>query len=356
MIIQLLGLSESADVIVGNNLIRGISGGQKRRVTIGEALMGNHRAFLGDEITNGLDSAVAFSIVQALRTWTRSMNGMVVCTLQQPSPEIVALFDRVILLRQGQMVYNGPVAEVENYISSLGFASPPDQEIADFLVSWLADPALQLNIQVAARASPGLHPRKSPRSQLRSISNEPEVAVGDVPTTTRELVEAFQKTRFYSDAVEAADRAGARVSSNLHGFGRAQFGQETVLSFGAHTLICIKRQATVMKRNKGLIGPRIGQSVFLGLLIGTLFYQLERVFEAFPARIGLIIFSLTAVGFGNMVEVPITDEAKRVVRKQVAAGLYPTFAYIVSVLIMHVPLAAVETLVIGTIIYWITGQ
>jgi ABC-type multidrug transport system ATPase subunit len=92
---SLLGLTEAADTIVGDAMLRGISGGQKRRVTIGEMLFASPRVLLLDEITTGLDSNTALHIMAALQRWVQETRGVVVATLLQPLPEVFEMFDRV---------------------------------------------------------------------------------------------------------------------------------------------------------------------------------------------------------------------------------------------------------------------
>src|SRR5207248_3108063 len=100
-LINLLGLDECSDTICGSDLLRGISGGQRKRVTIGEMLITNSRLICADEITTGLDSAVSYHIFNSLKQMTRINNSSVVTALLQPTPEVYNLFDDIILLRDG---------------------------------------------------------------------------------------------------------------------------------------------------------------------------------------------------------------------------------------------------------------
>ena len=141
LFIQLLGLDECADTILGNALLRGVSGGQKKRVTLGEMMITNARTLLLDEISTGLDSAVTFAITNALQKWTRIMNGTVVTSLLQPTPEVFNLFDDLILLKEGCIVYHGPRKDVLDYFGHFGIRCSDDQDTADFLVDFLTQPA-----------------------------------------------------------------------------------------------------------------------------------------------------------------------------------------------------------------------
>lgn len=107
---QILGLSEAANTIIGDSLERGVSGGERRRVTIGVELVKGPNCVLLDEPTTGLDSLTALGVGEALRAISRS--GPPVCAaLLQPSWELLNTFDRLLLLSKGQVVYWGPVRE-----------------------------------------------------------------------------------------------------------------------------------------------------------------------------------------------------------------------------------------------------
>lgn len=130
---QILGLEVCADTLVGDEMIRGISGGQKKRVTTGEMLVGPARALFMDEISTGLDSSTTYQIVNSLRQSIHILNGTAVISLLQPAPETYELFDDIILLSDGQIVYQGPRENVLDFFEYMGFKCPERKGVADFL-------------------------------------------------------------------------------------------------------------------------------------------------------------------------------------------------------------------------------
>ncbi len=105
--IKMLGLSECADTLVGNASVRGVSGGQKRRVTIGEMLMPPRPLRYMDAISNGLDAATTYDIVQALKLITKTVGLTTVVSMLQPAPEVFYSFEDVIVMADGQIIYHG---------------------------------------------------------------------------------------------------------------------------------------------------------------------------------------------------------------------------------------------------------
>jgi ABC-type multidrug transport system ATPase subunit len=128
-----LGLDKCADTIVGDGMRRGISGGQKKRLTTGEMLVGPSKVLFMDEISTGLDSSTAFQIVKSLGQYVHIFNGTALISLLQPAPETYELFDDIILLSDGEIVYQGPREHVLDFFESVGFKCPERKGVADFL-------------------------------------------------------------------------------------------------------------------------------------------------------------------------------------------------------------------------------
>ncbi|KAL5994753.1 Pleiotropic drug resistance protein tur2 [Asimina triloba] len=132
-ILKILGLEVCADTLVGDQMIRGISGGQKKRVTTGEMLVGPAKVLFMDEISTGLDSSTTFQIVNSLRQSIRILGGTALIALLQPAPETYDLFDDIVLLSDGEVVYQGPREHVLEFFETMGFKCPERKGVADFL-------------------------------------------------------------------------------------------------------------------------------------------------------------------------------------------------------------------------------
>ncbi|CAK9197279.1 unnamed protein product [Sphagnum troendelagicum] len=120
------------DILIGDEMQRGISGGQRKRVTIGEMIVGPTTALLMDEISTGLDSSTTFSIVSSLRQFVKVLEGTILMSLLQPVLETFDLFDDIILT-EGQIVYHGPRENAMDFFESYGFKCPERKGVADFL-------------------------------------------------------------------------------------------------------------------------------------------------------------------------------------------------------------------------------
>ncbi|KAI5803882.1 hypothetical protein EDC01DRAFT_686992 [Geopyxis carbonaria] len=132
-----LGIMGIKDQMIGtseDNGLRGISGGEKRRVGIACELVTSPSILFLDEPTSGLDSYNAYNVVECLVNLARNHNRTIVFTIHQPKSNIVALFDQLVLLAKGRCVYSGPFDKVQSYFDDRGFPCPPGFNIADYLV------------------------------------------------------------------------------------------------------------------------------------------------------------------------------------------------------------------------------
>ncbi|KAK0607086.1 hypothetical protein LWI29_009061 [Acer saccharum] len=132
-VLKILGLDICADIMVGSALERGISGGQKKRLTTGEMIVCPTKALFMDEISTGLDSSTTFQIIIYLQQMVHITDATALVSLLQPAPETFNLFDDVILMADGKIVYHGPCGHVLQYFEDCGFKCPERKGVADFL-------------------------------------------------------------------------------------------------------------------------------------------------------------------------------------------------------------------------------
>lgn len=133
-----LGILDIQDSRIGETGKRSISGGEKRRVSIACELVTSPSILFLDEPTSGLDAFNAFNVVESLVSLARNYNRTVVFTIHQPRSNIVALFDRLVLLAHGYTVYSGPYRRCQAYFDSIGYPCPSGFNIADYLSRFFA--------------------------------------------------------------------------------------------------------------------------------------------------------------------------------------------------------------------------
>ncbi|KAJ3452312.1 abc transporter g family member [Anaeramoeba flamelloides] len=133
-ILRMLRLNKCADTLIGGfGKKRGISGGERKRVNIGMSLVKDPQILFVDEPTSGLDSGTAVTVISVLKSL--SQQGLtILCTIHQPRKQIFDMFDRLILLSSGKLVYYGPTQRSEEYFQQYGLQCPKGENIADWLI------------------------------------------------------------------------------------------------------------------------------------------------------------------------------------------------------------------------------
>jgi ABC-type multidrug transport system ATPase subunit len=135
-IMDMLGLTEHENTVVGDENIRGLSGGQQKRLSIGVEIINLPDLIFLDEPTTGLDSAISYEVMAAVRNLA-NQNRTVICTIHQPSPRTYFLFDKLLLLAHGKVIYFGPARDVVSYFvtSPYAYKYVRGTNPADFVIS-----------------------------------------------------------------------------------------------------------------------------------------------------------------------------------------------------------------------------
>ncbi|RLN88945.1 hypothetical protein BBJ28_00016557 [Nothophytophthora sp. Chile5] len=329
IVLQTLGLEDCQHTIVGNAMHRGISGGEKKRVTTGEMEFGMKYVTLMDEISTGLDSAAAFDIIASQRSVAQRLHKTVVISLLQPSPEVFGLFDNVLLLNEGRVLYHGPTSQVQSYFESLGFVCPRRRDIADFLCD-LATP-----------------------QQIQYQTGPPPLGHSAHATLASDFAELWVGSPLYQK-LESEDEARAVVLN--HAVEATNFMApvcEFHQAFWASTWTLMKRQAILTKRNHAFLIGRAMLVIIMGLIFASLFYQMDMADT--QVTMGVIFASVLFLGLGQAAMLSTFYDARGVFYKQRAANFYRTSSYVLASSVSQIPLALLESIVFGSLVYWMGG-
>ncbi|RLN52631.1 hypothetical protein BBP00_00009549, partial [Phytophthora kernoviae] len=327
IVIQQLGLTICQDTIVGDAMMRGISGGERKRVTTGEMEFGMKYASFMDEVSTGLDSAATFDIITTQRSIAHRLYKAIVIALLQPSPEVFALFDDVMILNEGELMYHGPCSKVEGYFETLGFKCPIGRDIADYL--------LDLGTQ----------------EQYRYQTGEPAHG-GKYPRHAKEFADIFKQSGIHTDMLRALDAPHApRLLDNIekHMNPMPMFHQ----GFFESTMTLFRRQIMITYRNKPFVFGRLLMIGVMGLLYCSTFYKFD------PTQVsvvmGVIFSSIMFLSMGQSSQVPTYLAERDIFYKQRGANFYRTASYVLAQSVGQIPLAIAETIIFGSLVYWICG-
>eukprot|EP00041_Stephanoeca_diplocostata_P023398 m.574731 g.574731 ORF g.574731 m.574731 type:complete len:761 (+) comp22282_c0_seq4:105-2387(+) len=252
--ISMLGLEKCANTLIGNQIIRGVSGGEKKRTAIGVELITQPSTVFLDEPTSGLDSYAALGIIKLLRQLA-DQGCTVLCTIHQPSSEIFEIFDKVLLLAQGRMMYGGANAEMVEHFEALGYKCPPNHNPADYMLFLMQTESNEKLLTI----------ERAWRNKAEAAAAQGSVTVTIQGTTSKESV------------VDAGidDTKTHRLLSNT------SLSQKSVLVLQDSTArrpgffrqlgTLIAREMRNVRRDKAALVARFGLTAFLNLFFAFIF-------------------------------------------------------------------------------------
>ncbi len=365
-VMDLLHLGACQHTVIGNDLVRGVSGGEKKRVTVAEGLLTEARFLAMDEISTGLDSAVTYDIIRRLRARAMDNGLTVLVSLLQPTPETYALFDEVLLLREGAVVFHGPRASLPSYLAGLGFSPPPEDaggaaaapaalDFADWVLAMLTDPAATRRKDAAGAL---LRPSSSEGDLHAAGGALPPAATlpaGDdaaQPSSTAALAAAWRASAAF--AAQMGGPAAAPPLALESPLAVALYSKAHVHSGARHLSILLARQWKLMSRNMLYMRSRVASAAIMSVVLGGLYYQ--RSPAQAPIYFGTFLNSLMIMGFSNMSEMSAAVENKFIAYRHVGKGVFPSYAYVLASALLHAPVAIVETLLFCGVLYGMSGM
>ncbi|XP_010553380.1 PREDICTED: ABC transporter G family member 39-like isoform X2 [Tarenaya hassleriana] len=327
-ILKILGLDICADILVGDEMRRGISGGQRKRLTTGEMLVGPATALFMDEISTGLDSSTTFQICKFMRQLVHISDVTMIISLLQPAPETFELFDDIILLAEGQIVYQGPRENVLEFFEYNGFKCPERKGVADFLQEVTS---------------------KKDQEQYWYRKDQPYRYV-----SVAEFVRGFNS--FHIGQQIASELRIPYDKSKTHP--AALVTEKYGISHWDLFKACFAREWLLMKRNSFVYVFKTIQITIMSLITMTVFLRTEmpvgRV-EDGSKFYGALFFSLINVMFNGMAELAFTVMRLPVFYKQRDFLFYPPWAFALPMWVLRIPLSLLESGIWIILTYYTVG-
>jgi ABC-type multidrug transport system ATPase subunit len=240
---------------VGDAFVRGVSGGERKRVSIIETLCTGGSVMCWDNSTRGLDASTALEYTRALRTMTDVMGIATVVTLYQAGNGIYNLFDKVLVLDEGKQVYYGPLEQARPFMEAQGFVCSDGANVADFLTG--------VTVPSERQIKPGFESR-FPRNNLdlhQAYSQSPIKTAADRELDYPNTDEAKANTKAFTEAV-AVDKS-SKLSKN----------SPMTVSFLDQVKACVTRQYQIIWGDKSTFFIKQGTTFAQALISGSLFYN-----------------------------------------------------------------------------------
>ncbi|KAG6426106.1 hypothetical protein SASPL_110321 [Salvia splendens] len=322
-----MGLQDCADTVIGNWHLRGISGGESRRVSIALEILMRPKLLFLDEPTTGLDSASAFFAIQMLRGLAKDQR-TVIASIHQPSSEVFELFDKLCLLSRGRTVYFGEA--YLQFFGGAGFPCPEFRNPADHFIRCI----------------------NSDFDKVKETLLRSTVATDDDPLdkiTAAEAIEILVDSYRSSEYCSAANEKIEEMSK-VEG-GDVDFGGSEA-SFLRQAFTLTQRSFINMWRDFGYYWLRLVVYIVVTLCIGTIYFDIGTGFSSIQGRGACSSFVFGFVTFMSIGGFPSFIEDMKVFQRERLNGHYGVGAFVISNTFSAMPYLIMISLVSGTICYY----
>ncbi|GBG85744.1 hypothetical protein CBR_g40473 [Chara braunii] len=307
MLIATLGLRDCADTRIGNEQVRGVSGGERRRVSIGVDLIHDPAVLFLDEPTSGLDSTSSLNVVQNLYQIATNRRRTILMTIHQPSFRILELIHKFMILSRGSLVYSGTYPDLSIFLTDYGRRVPDHVNVMEFALDLIEE--LQDSPQGIARLAEFNSTRSKMQSSLSSLSNVGHLA-DDVDYATGPLME---------------------------------------------TLTLCHRNVVNIVRTPELFVSGLGLMIVTGLVMGSLFYNVENNESGTSDRKSFFAFACALLLFGAVSALPVFLLERNIFMRETSRGAYRTFSYVVANGVVFLPFFFIQALLFTLASYFLVG-
>uniref|UniRef100_A0A0P6G6D5 Protein white n=1 Tax=Daphnia magna TaxID=35525 RepID=A0A0P6G6D5_9CRUS len=326
-VIHELGLKKCENTVIGNpeRGIKGISGGERKRLAFASEVLTNPSLMFCDEPTSGLDSYMAQNIVQVLKN-IASTGKTVVCTIHQPSSEVFALFDRILLMAEGRTAFLGPASDALSFFSSQGLPCPPNYNPADYYIHTLAT---------------------VPGQEIESRKKSKEICDSYESSQAGQQILEIVKANRSLNSTESQEFELAEVKAKKSPYKASWFAQFRAVLW--RSVISVLREPVVLR-------VKAFQTIFISAIIALIYQGQTLEFDNVRNIQGALFIFLTNMTFQNVFGVvnAITGELPIFLREHFN-GMYRTDIYFICKSIADLPLFILFPFIFVLIPYFAIG-
>ncbi|KAF2864334.1 ABC transporter-like protein [Piedraia hortae CBS 480.64] len=339
-LMKMFGIQHTRLTVVGDEYTRGVSGGERKRVSIAETMASKSTIICWDNATRGLDASTALDYARSLRVMTDITHRTTLVTLYQAGEGIYDLFDKVLVIDQGREIFMGKASEAKQYFIDIGFECPPRQTTADFLTA-VTNP-------VERQFRPGMK--------------------ASTPKTAKELEDAFRQSPHYlkmrddmKDYEEYLAQTNHRDAEEFKGTVQAGKSKHVpnrspyVVSFPRQVSACVKREFWLFFGDRTSLYTKAFVIISNGLIVGSMFYNQSSDTQGAFSRGGTLFMSILFLGWFQMSELIKAVSGRAIIARHRDYAFYRPSAVSVARVITDLPIVAVQALPFALIMYFMTN-
>lgn len=339
VVMAVLGISHTVNTRVGDNYVRGVSGGERKRVSIAEALLSDGPLQCWDNSTRGLDSGNAVEFCRTLRTSADIFGATSAVAIYQAPQDAYDLFDKVILLYGGRQIFFGRTGEAREYFESLGFQCPQSQTTADFLTSMTSanERVIRTGFEGRAPRTPDDFANAWKQSEHRKL--------------LLQEIETFSETYPFHGKHAEEYAQSRRQEQSKHSRTKSPY----TMSYAQQIKLCLWRGFVLLKGDPSVTIIQLIMNFIQFLVISSIFYNLPQTTDSLFRRGVLVLFAILLSAFASVLEI-LTLYAKRpIVEKHNRYALYHPSAEAIAAMITDLPYKIVNCIICNVTLYFMTN-
>jgi ABC-type multidrug transport system ATPase subunit len=339
VVMAMFGIGHTINTRVGNEYVRGVSGGERKRVTIAEAALSGAPLQCWDNSTRGLDSANAIEFCKTLRLQTELFGSTACVSIYQAPQSAYDLFDKAVVLYEGRQIFFGRANEARQYFIDLGFECPARATTPDFLTSMT-----------------------SPIERIVRQGFE-----GRVPRTPDEFAAAWKASSHYkalqadiedykaSHPINGPDAEAFRASKRAQQAKRQRLKSPFTLSYAQQINLCVWRGWKRLIGDPSLSLSALIANVLMALVISSVFFNLKPTTHSFFQRGSLLFFACLMNAFASALEILTLYAQRPIVEKHDRYALYHPSAEAIASMLCDMPYKVVNAITFNLTLYFMTG-
>ncbi|XP_074844638.1 ATP-binding cassette sub-family G member 5 [Carettochelys insculpta] len=318
-----LSLSHIATNVIGSHSFRGISGGERRRVSIAAQLLQDPKVMLLDEPTTGLDCMTANQIVLLLSELAHK-DRIVIITIHQPRSELFRLFDKIAIMSFGELVFCGNPPEMITFFSDCNYACPEQSNPFDFYVD------------------------------LTSVDTQSKERELETYRRVNIIASAYKNSEIFHKTVETIER-----TKHMKDLPTIPFKNKDSPSAVSKLWILLRRTTRNLYRDKIGITMRLSQNLLFGLFIAFFLLRLKNDFlkGALQDRVGLLYQCMSGLPYIGMLNaVALFPPIRAISDQESKEGLYQKWQILLAYILHFLPFSIISVVIFSTFIYWTVGM
>ncbi|KAK0726846.1 ABC-2 type transporter-domain-containing protein [Lasiosphaeria miniovina] len=339
-LLRMFAIKHTENTLVGSAYVRGVSGGERKRVSIAETLATKSTVACWDNSTRGLDASTALDYARSLRIMTDVSDRTTITTLYQAGEGIYELMDKVLVIDEGRMLYQGPAKEARQYFEDLGFFAPTRQTTADFLTS-ICDPSIRQF-------------REGYKDRCPKTAAEIEKAFRESPAYQKLLadVKDFEQ---HLEKTGHADAKTFQATVQEQKSRRVATRSNYTVSFWKQVLACTRREFWLLWGNKTELYTKYFIVISMGFVVSSLFYNTPETTAGAFLRGGVAFFSIIFLGWLQLAELMKAVSGRVIVARHKEYAFYRPSAVNLARALTDIPVLMAQVIIFGVIMYFMTN-